>query len=37
MKKVSLDVCIQLIGMLGIIVALDTDCKKVNSIQNYAP
>ena len=36
MKKVSLDVWIQLIGMLGIIVALDAGCLKVNPIQKYA-
>ena len=36
MNKVSLDVWIQLIGMLGIIVALDAECLKVSPIQKYA-
>ena len=36
MNKVSLDVWIQLIGKLGIIVALDAECLKVNPIQKYA-
>ena len=36
MSKVSLDVWIQLIGMLGVIVALNADCLKVNPIQKYA-